>query len=365
MMSLKESSALIKQKLKSHDNHTTVPGNILWHDIHNTIPFTTQTREIYSQDAILENFKDKVQFLSTKIEIDETICKDWTIIYDDHLIFEVWSHDYDARKFKGKSKLMTYGSLMLYHDDFYSTEQLLEIFKEFETTGSRRKEPHIFIITKEDGSLELKSFKIKKNKKMDLSLNYGSDFPDTFNQILKRLNKKDDKGIVVLHGTPGTGKTSLLRYLLSVIKKNVIYLPPHMTESLSDPDFITFLMDYENSILVLEDAENAIRSRDESASFSSVSNLLNISDGILGDCLKMQIIVTFNTEKTSIDKALLRPGRLIAEHEFKALSIEDSKNLIEHLKLPINVTEPMTLTQIYNHTEKDVLKKEKPRRIGF
>ena len=158
--------------------------------------------------------------------------------------------------------------------------------------------------------------------------------------------------------------TEYIRYLLTILKKDVIYLPPHMTASLSDPSFITFLMNYENSVLVLEDAENAIRSREESGSMSSVSNLLNISDGILSDCLKMQLIVTFNTEKTSIDQALLRPGRLIAEHKFEALSLEDTKNLVEHLNLEIEVTEGMTLTSIYNHTEKDSRKKPS-KKIGF
>jgi len=363
MMSQKPNSKLISQKLKSNDSHTNISGRVVWHDIHDSTPQITQLQEIYSHDHILEKYKDRMMFLFTKVEDDDAISKDWVMIYDEHLIVQVWSQDNDPRKINGKTKVMSYGSLVCFHDDHYDLEKILAIFKEFETTASRRKEPHIFIITQEDGSLNLKSFKIKR-KKMNISLNYGKEFPAVFDHIVKRLNKKDDNGIVVLHGIPGSGKTFLVRHLLSVLKKNVIYLPPHMTESLSDPNFITFMMDYENSILVLEDAENAIRSRDESASYSSVSNLLNISDGILGDCLKMQIIVTFNTNKTNIDSALLRPGRLIAEHQFNALSIDDAKNLVEHLKLPITVTEPMTLTQIYNHTEKDVRKKE-TKKIGF
>ena len=47
-------------------------------------------------------------------------------------------------------------------------------------------------------------------------------------------------------------------------------------------------------INVLPNAENIIMDRKYSSN-SGVSNLLNISDGLLSDCLNVQIICTFNS----------------------------------------------------------------------
>lgn len=41
---------------------------------------------------------------------------------------------------------------------------------------------------------------------MDLELNYGTDFLKLHETIVKRLNAQGDKGIILLHGDPGTGK---------------------------------------------------------------------------------------------------------------------------------------------------------------
>ena len=76
------------------------------------------------------------------------------------------------------------------------------------------------------------------------------------------------------------------------------------------------------------------------------------SDGLLGDAMHQQIIATFNCDLKSIDPALLREGRLIANYEFGKLDLESSKILSEKLGYGTeNITEPMTLAEIYNQGE--------------
>ena len=113
--------------------------------------------------------------------------------------------------------------------------------------------------------------------------------------IKERLAKENDKGIVLLHGLPGTGKTTYLRYLIGNLKKKVMFVSPSVAGNLMNPEFMDLLLDNPNSVLVIEDAENIIMDRKYSNQ-SSVSNLLNISDGLLSDCLNVQIICTFNSE---------------------------------------------------------------------
>jgi hypothetical protein len=97
---------------------------------------------------------------------------------------------------------------------------------------------------------------------------------------------------------------------------------------------------------------------------SSVSNLLNISDGLLSDCLNVQIICTFNSEIGFVDNALLRKGRLIARYEFGKLSVDKAKVLRDHLGLTTEINKPMALAEI---TNPDDINPEpvKPNVIGF
>jgi ATP-dependent 26S proteasome regulatory subunit len=178
------------------------------------------------------------------------------------------------------------------------------------------------------------------------------------------LSKKNDKGLVLLHGKPGTGKTSFIRYLIASVKKNVIFLPPNMASAITNPNLISVLIDNPNSIFVIEDAENIVIDRELNGG-SPVSALLNISDGLLADCLNIQLICSFNTDISKVDSALLRKGRLIAQYEFKELEITKAQALSCKLGFDSIINRPMTLTEIYNQNEQDFTAQKQRRSIGF
>lgn len=198
---------------------------------------------------------------------------------------------------------------------------------------------------------------------LDISSNYNDDFAEFDDVVVGSLNKKD-KGIVLLHGKPGTGKTSYIRSLLSRVNKRFIYLPPDMSNYLSEPSFINFLSRQANTVLVIEDAEQVLQER-QGGGRSSISNLLNLSDGLLSDCLKIQVICTFNAQLTKIDKALLRKGRIIAKYEFLPLSVKKSNALLENLGTEFRTDKPMTLAEIFNHDEKEFTGETKGEKLGF
>ena len=87
---------------------------------------------------------------------------------------------------------------------------------------------------------------------------------------------------------------------------------------------IPIFIENPDSIFVIEDAENIVLDRERNGN-SSVSALLNISDGLLSDCLNIQIICSFNTDVSKIDNALLRKGRLIAKYDFQDLEVEKAR----------------------------------------
>lgn len=240
-------------------------------------------------------------------------------------------------------------------------KELVEFLKAFKER-KKRKPLEINLIVRDAGRMQLKSMEIKRTK-LDLDLYYEDDFLTTDELVRKRLNKKNDKGIVLLHGLPGTGKTTYLRHLIGKIKKRVLFLSPNVAGNLVDPEFIDLLIDNPNSVVIIEDAENIIKDRRTNQD-SSVSNLLNISDGLLADFLNVQLICTFNSSLTMVDPALMRKGRLIAKYEFGKLNVRKAQRLSDRLGFKNLIVKPMTIAEITNPGDKDH-KTERTQVIGF
>jgi hypothetical protein len=137
-----------------------------------------------------------------------------------------------------------------------------------------------------------------------------------------------------------------------------------MAGAITNPDLISILIANPNSIFVIEDAENIIVDR-EKEGHSPVSALLNISDGLLSDCLNIQIICSFNTDITKVDSALMRKGRLIAKYEFRELELEKANSLSVKLGFGATFSKPASLTAIYNQDEFDFQQHKRQNIMGF
>ena len=223
------------------------------------------------------------------------------------------------------------------------TEQLLQ------TLVKDKDEDHkgnFSFITTIHGHFHLKEFK-HIGDKVDIEDHYNEDFYPFSERVIEKLQKPKSHGLVLLHGKPGTGKTTYIRYLANQLTKRMIYFPPYMASHISSPELVNFLMDQEESILVLEDADNVISKRMGSEN-SAISNLLNLSDGLLGQCLHIPVICTFNIMHTELDAALLRKGRLLGMYEFKPLQTVVANRLAQKLQLKHTFSQPITLAELYN-----------------
>lgn len=212
-----------------------------------------------------------------------------------------------------------------------------------------------------NGGFELKEYSIK-NPDIDFNINYNEGFKDIDKIILEKLNEENGKGLVMLYGEPGTGKTSYIRRIINNVRKRVLYLPPDMATELSNPGLVPFLTDIPNSILIVEDAENVLIKR-QGQHNQAISNILNLSDGLIGDCLSIQIVATFNTNLSNIDEALMRKGRLIAKYEFKQLTSDRVKRLARKLGVKFD-KDSGTIAEIYNAEDMDFSKTAR-KAIGF
>ena len=164
---------------------------------------------------------------------------------------------------------------------------------------------------------------------------------------MNELKQHGNSGLYLLHGEPGTGKTSFLKTILREVDKKAIFITPALTDELTSPNLIGLLMDHTNSLIVIEDAETVLIKRQADNS-NAVSNLLNLTDGFPADFLELNIICTFNTDIGNIDPALIRKGRLKGMMEFKKLSADSARKMAEEFDLTTMITGPMTVAEVWN-----------------
>lgn len=266
-------------------------------------------------------------------------------------------------------------SVIYYIED--SVSDTIEIFKMVRdiyvpiltSERSSKRCVRLLTIDPKDRNITEKTITIENNSPINQEKIYNSDLPHK--EIIKNI-KSDQGGFFIFHGIPGCGKSTYIKYLIDTMSKKDInfYIVPQDI-MLGYPElFRKFLLentDVQNKIFILEDCEKIITSRDKDGGNNSIvlSELLNISDGILGDFLKAKFICTFNTDLTNIDKALLRKGRLLMKYEFKPLYGEKLYDLAKDLKIENLEKKEMSLAEIFNHNEDNGFTDEERKRIGF
>lgn len=202
---------------------------------------------------------------------------------------------------------------------------------------------------------KFKSIPIKDDR---FDIFYGKNFPHE--TLLKFVHEETDN-LMLLHGDPGTGKSNYIKHIITNSSKKVIYIPPSMLSVISSPDFVTFVMENKNSIILIEDAEEILTSDRNAAT----NNLLGLTDGFLKDALNLKIICTFNCDLKKIDDALMRKGRMYFQYKFDKLTIDECDDLSEFMGLNRKVKEPSTLAEFFNIEDNSIENSFEQRRIGF
>ena len=233
--------------------------------------------------------------------------------------------------------------------DLKLEEWILEKNRAIRLAFTTEKQPSFKVLVREHGSFDTEDVQTDRVA-LNVEQNYNDDFLAVHNQIIEGLSSKKS-GMILLHGTPGTGKTTYIKSLISNHEDlNFIFVQNDFVRNLLDPEFITFLLQQRNSILVIEDAEKVIMSREQQNEDSVVSTILQLTDGLFSDYLNIKFICTFNTNLSKVDTALMRKGRMIAMHEFKALNVDKANILLSDRGIDPENKE-MTLADIYNYDE--------------
>ncbi len=228
--------------------------------------------------------------------------------------------------------------------------------------GSPQK-PKFKVLVHHEGMFATEDVNTGDFTAVDIHEMYNNDFAE-IDEIINTSMARAESGIVLLHGEPGTGKTTYIKHLICKFKdKEFIFIQNDFVKDLLKPSFISFLLQNKNSVLIIEDAEKVVVSRDNVSEDSIVSTILQLTDGLFSDFLNIKILCTFNTDIAHIDKALLRKGRMIAKYNFTPLSAEKTSLLAKRLGHD-SITGSLTLADIFEYDKRE-FKNAVKKAVGF
>jgi hypothetical protein len=191
--------------------------------------------------------------------------------------------------------------------------------------------------------------------------NYTDDVLAGYDAIIADIKSSSPAGrISIMDGPPGTGKTFLVRSIAQDVPGALFVLvPSHLISEIGSPEMLSLLIknkvDNQTVVLLIEDAD-AILSRRASDNMVSISNALNISDGIVGELLNLRMVATTNAAVEHIDPALLRPGRLSRRITVGLLTPEHAAAVYARLlpDVPRQTWDaPIALAAVYAHAREN------------
>lgn len=158
--------------------------------------------------------------------------------------------------------------------------------------------------------------------------------------ILMQCQQPQFRGQLILwYGLPGTGKTFALRSLIRSWKSWCV------AHYITDPDvFLGYRSDYLMRVLlqdredpapsdgdseetaatwrllIMEDSGEFLASDAKTRQGQGLSRLLNVVDGLVGQGLRIMVLITANDELGTMHPAVVRPGRCAMKVEFTPFS---------------------------------------------
>ncbi len=194
----------------------------------------------------------------------------------------------------------------------------------------------------------------------NFGLYYNKKTFKEINKLVKEI-KNSNKGLSILYGERGLGKTSIINYIASKLDRIVIFISNNMIENtINNSEFRKFLKKYYKPILIIDDCE-MLYSDMFSKSNAFSNNLLQMVDGFLSDNLEVNVITIFNVEsEDEIDESLLECNNLLKSIEFQLLSEEESTELSDFIGQNKTYKNKMRVL--------DIIKNKKPKdttHIGF
>ena len=178
-------------------------------------------------------------------------------------------------------------------------------------------------------------------------------------KIISNIRKQTGK-LYLLVGNRGNGKNKILNSIVTSTNKFFLYLPINILAStVNNHDFIVFLKNLKNTIIVIEDCEDFFTKSLYMKNAEYTKYILSLVDGLFADSLGISFILTLNTEVSKIDNNLLNMVDDDNMLYVSKISKEKATKLSSDIGYDIEYTSDARLVDIMNGKETKV------KRIGY
>lgn len=192
----------------------------------------------------------------------------------------------------------------------------------------------------------------------DIVSNYTDDARSGLDRLMRHEKPEGLGRLVLLHGAPGTGKTTAIRSLARA------WAPWCDTSYVMDPEVLFNRSAYLNELvvdgdtsddetsdrwrlLIIEDADEIISANARDRAGQALSRLLNLTDGMLGQGLRALILITTNEPMSSLHPAISRPGRCLADIEVGPFDPDGARRWIGPSHAGLVPAHPITLAELF------------------
>jgi hypothetical protein len=173
----------------------------------------------------------------------------------------------------------------------------------------------------------------------EIRSNYVAGTRETLEALMTRFHPGDGGQLLLFQGAPGTGKSFALRALAwewrtwaevqYVTDPEVLFErdPGYLMEVVmrSSPRRFNPIKDEKWRVIVLEDTGEMLSLDAKDRVGQGLSRLLNLVDGLLGQGLRVLVLISTNEGLDRLHPAVARPGRCAATIEFGEFSAAEAE----------------------------------------
>lgn len=204
-------------------------------------------------------------------------------------------------------------------------------------------------------SIELDPFYVDIES-IEIEGRYNESVIRKIDKLQKKI-KKNPKGLSIICGEKGVGKTTIAKHLCNKIDRMTIFIPNTMIDiTINGPDFKNFLKKFEKVLLVIDDCEFLSNSPLMKMNPFS-NNVQQLVDGFLSDNLNLQILLIYNELEEDIDETILDCNNLIDVIEVDELEIEVANELSKNLGYNKKWKDSVRLIDVVQNKKADKIEK--------